>query len=1182
MGLAPGVAMATRRVAMDGNEAVASVAYRLSEVIAIYPITPASPMAEAADAWAADGKPNLWGSVPAVVQMQSEAGAAGVLHGALQTGALATTFTASQGLLLMIPELYRIAGELLPACIHVAARSVATHALSIFGDHSDVMACRATGLCMLASGSPQEAQDFAAIGHAVTLLSRVPVLHFFDGFRTSHEIASVLPLGDEVLAGLIVQARVDALRGRALSPDHPTVRGTSQNPDTYFQAREAVNPFYDALPGALAATFTHFARLTGRRYASFSYTGHPEAERVIVVMGSAGKTAAATARHLGARGERVGVIEVHVYRPFDGDALIGTLPLSVRQIAVLDRTKEPGAPGEPLYLDVVAALAQGGRAARVVGGRYGLASKELTPSMVAAVFFELTHPRPRHGFTVGIVDDVSGTSLPPAARLTVEPADTRRVVIFGLGSDGSVGAAKAALDIVAGETDLSVQGYSVYDSKKSGTMTASYLRFASGELDCPYLPERVGLVACAAPELLARLSVLELAEGGADVILNVEGGAEAAWVALPREAQELVIQREIRLWAIDAFALAREVGVGRKVGAIVQACALWVLGVVPRERAIERLRAWAIEAFGGKGHGAGEATARAIEEAPRRLGRVIVPAEATAAPRPPPVSRRAPDFVQHVTAALLAGEGDRLPVSAFPPDGTWPVGTSQWEKRTAALELPVWNQELCIACNKCVLECPHAAIRAKVIEGGASELPSIAWKSADHPGARYTLQIAPDDCTGCGLCVEACPAFDRHDHARRALEMAPAAALREGYRGRWEQLLALPDAVRSHVHLDVKGSQLVTPLFEFAGACPGCGETPYLKLLSQLFGDRLLIANATGCSSIFGGNLPTTPWTAGPDGRGPAWENSLFEDNAEFGLGLLLGTEARRTEARRLLTSLASVVGEPLASALLGETEATDAAIEAQRERVAALRVALGGIDTIEARRLAALADDLVAKSVWAVGGDGWAYDIGFGGLDHVLASGRKLNLLVLDTEVYSNTGGQQSKATPLGAVARFAAGGKRTASKDLGLIAMSYGHVYVARIAMGAEDAHAVRALREAESFPGPSLVIAYCPCIAHGYDLRDGLAHQRLAVETGLWPLFRFDPRRTASGESPLMLKEPRVTQPLATLEGKESRFRALDARDHERYLALLAEAEAEGARRLELYRRLAGPAAAGGAEK
>jgi pyruvate-ferredoxin/flavodoxin oxidoreductase len=1170
--------MTNRRVALDGNEAVVSVAYRLSEVIAIYPITPASPMAESADAWAADRRPNLWGTVPEVVQMQSEAGAAGVLHGALQAGALATTFTASQGLLLMIPELYRIAGELLPACIHVAARSVATHALSIFGDHSDVMACRATGLCMLASGSPQEAQDFAAIGHAATLLSRVPVLHFFDGFRTSHEIASVEPLDDVTLAGLIVQARVDSLRSRALSPDHPTVRGTSQNPDTFFQAREAVNPFYDTLPVTLERTFEHFARLTGRRYSAFAYSGHPAAERVVIVMGSAAKTAAATAKYLAGRGERVGVIEVHVYRPFDAGALVGALPASARRIAVLDRTKEPGAPGEPLYLDVVASLAQSGRPALVVGGRYGLASKELTPAMVSAVFAELSHERPRHGFTVGIHDDVSGTSLDHAPWLPIEPPGVRRAAIFGLGSDGSVGAAKAAIDIVSAETDLSVQGYSVYDSKKSGTMTASYLRFAPDELPYPYLPERADLVACAAPELLARHEIIELADGEADVILNIEGGAGAAWAALPREAQQMVIQRGIRLWAIDAFELARETGLGRRVGAIVQACALSLLGLVPPEKAIERLRSWAIEAYGGKSHQAGEATARAIEEAPRRLQRVSVPDEATAPPRPPPVSHRAPDFVQRVTAALLSGKGDTLPVSAFPLDGVWPTGTSRWEKRTAALVLPVWDRELCIACNKCVLECPHAAIRAKVIEGAAIEaagaLPTIAWKSADHPGARYTLQVAPDDCTGCGLCVEACPAFDKQDHSRRALALSPAAALREGYRQSWDAFLALPDAARAHVHLDIKGSQLITPLFEFSGACPGCGETPYLKLLSQLFGDRLLIANATGCSSIFGGNLPTTPWATDASGRGPAWENSLFEDNAEFGLGLLLGTEARRTEARRLLTALAGRVGEPLARALLDETGTTDSAIETQRSRVVELRAALGVIDTPDARRLAALADDLVAKSVWAVGGDGWAYDIGFGGLDQVLASGRNLNMLVLDTEVYSNTGGQQSKATPLGAVARGAAGGPRPAATDLGLIALSYGDVYVARIAMGARDAHAIRAIREAESFPGPSLVIAYCPCIAHGYDLRDGLAHQRLAVETGLWPLFRYDPRRTAPGESPLMLEEVRTPQPLEALEGKESRFRALDARDHERYLALLAEAEAEGARRLALYRRLAAP--------
>jgi pyruvate-ferredoxin/flavodoxin oxidoreductase len=1154
--------------AIDGNDAVASVAYRASEIIAIYPITPASPMAEASDAWSAAGRTNLWGAVPEVVQLQSEGGAAGTLHGALQAGALATTFTASQGLLLMIPDLYRIAGELLPMCMHVAARSVATHALSIFCDHSDVMACRGTGLALLASGSPQEAHDLAAIGHAATLASRVPFLHFFDGFRTSHEIANVSVLDDAVLGSLLDATAIEAHRARALTPDRPSVRGTAHNPDTFFQAREAQNPFHAAVPRVVAEAMERLRRLTGRSYGLFDYAGHPDAERVMVLMGSAAKTARATVEHLAARGERVGVVEVRLYRPFDVAAFVASLPTSVRHIAVLDRTKEPGATGEPLYLDVVAALAQSGRAVRAVGGRYGLSSKDFTPSMVVSVLSHLLDAGAAHGFTVGITDDVSHRSLPARPLPSIEPADVRRILWLGIGADGCVGSAKSTLQILADETEARVQGHFEYDSKKSGTITTSHLRVARSPLPFAYRVDEAHVVVCSALEILERCEVLSRAAPGADVILNVRGGAAEAWHRLPAHARREVGLRGLRLWGIDADALARETGLGRRVGTILQACLFEVAGLLPRDRTGDALLASARESYGALR----EANARAMQLAPARLARITPGSDVADEPVRDPFAA-APDFVRWVTALLLAGKGDALPVSAFPPDGTWPSGTSRWEKRASAFELPVWHEELCIECNKCVLQCPHAAIRANVASPESmGALPSLPFRSVGEQGQRYTLQVAPDDCTGCGVCVSACPAHDKAHPEIKALEMRPAADSREAYRDRWEAFLRLPPRQRHTVHLDVKGSQLVTPLLEFSGACPGCGETPYLKLLTQLFGDRLVVANATGCSSIFGGNLPTTPWAADADGRGPAWENSLFEDNAEFGLGLLLGTESRKRRARRLLSRLAPRLDAALADAISSAVTGTDEEIDAQRRRVITLRLALAPIDAPEARELEGLAGDLVDKTVWCVGGDGWAYDIGYGGLDHVLASGRKINVLVLDTEVYSNTGGQQSKATPLGAVARFAAAGKRSSNKDLGLLAMTYGNIYVARIALGARDAHAVKALREAETFPGPSLVIAYCPCIAHGYDLKDGLAHQQLAVASGLWPLFRFDPRRREAGEPPLVLDAPEATQPLARLEASEERFHSLELSDPETYRTLLARAEGDAKLRRSLYEHLA----------
>jgi pyruvate-ferredoxin/flavodoxin oxidoreductase len=1177
-----------RAVVLDGNEAVASVAHRLSEVIAIYPITPASPMGELADAWSAAGRRNLWGAVPEVVQMQSEGGAAGAAHGATQGGALATSFTCSQGLLLMIPTMYKMAGELGPFVLHVAARSVATHALSIYGDHSDVMACRPTGFALLASSSAQEAHDLACVAHAASLASRVPFVHFFDGFRTSHEVTKVEPLGDGALAAMIDPAALRAHRERRLTPDRPVLRGTAQGPDTFFQAREAANPFYDACPGLVLAAMRRLAALTGRAYAPFDYDGHPAAERVVVAMGSAALTARATAEALAARGERVGVVTVRLYRPFSVEAFARALPPTARRVAVLDRTKEPGAPGEPLYLDVVAALeraegrglfAPGGRP-RAVGGRYGLASKEFSPAMAAAVFEELGRERPRHGFTVGINDDLGRHSLEVAPAREVDDGASLRAVVYGLGSDGTVGSNKAALKVIGERTPLYVQGHFEYDSKKAGTLTVSHLRLGPRPILAPYRVTRADFVACHAPEFLERYDLFDVAAPGATVLLNVPGGPAGAWARLPAELQREVIDKGLRLYAVDASRVAREVGLGRHVGVLMQACFFALAPLWPAAEAAARAREAAELAYGAKDEDASRANLAAQRRALDELGPVDHPAEVTA-PRGlrHPVPDDAPDFARRVTAALLEGLGDRLPVSAFPPDGTWPLGTARWEKRGLAAELPAWEPALCLECNKCALVCPHTAIRAKVcppeaLEAAPPGLASLPWTEGGGDGRRYVLQVAPDDCTGCGLCVAACPAYDKRDRARRALAMRPAEAERDRAREAFAFFEGIAPIERKRVRLNVKGSQLFEPRFEYPGACAGCGETPYVRLLTQLFGDRLVIANATGCSSIFGGSLPTTPYAVGADGRGPAWSNSLFEDNAEFGFGLRLSADARARRARDLLASLRAEVGEALADALASADQGDEAGLAAQRERVEALRAALTKVERPAARELEALADGLVAKSVWLVGGDGWAYDIGYGGLDHVLASGRKINALVLDTEVYSNTGGQQSKATPLGAAAKFASGGKRTPKKDLGLLAMTYGGVYVARVAFGANDAQTLRALLEAEAYPGPALVIAYSHCIAHGYDLHEGLAHQRLAVESGVWPLYRFDPRRRERGEPALKLDAPPPGRAVAELMACEGRFRQVKAIDPEAYERLVAEASREAAERLALYAALARP--------
>jgi pyruvate-ferredoxin/flavodoxin oxidoreductase len=1164
---------------LDGNQAAADVAYRMNEVIAIYPITPASAMGELADEWASHGRKNLWGDVPTITEMQSEGGAAGAVHGALLGGALATTFTASQGLLLMIPNFYKIAGELLPFCAHVAARTIATHALSIFGDHSDVMACRATGFALLASASPQEAHDMAAVAHATTLAARVPFLHFFDGFRTSHELARVTLLGDDDLLGLVDPEHIHEHRRRALTPDRPSLRGTAQNPDTYFQAREAVNPFYAACPGLLERKLDAFAARTGRRYRLFEYEGHPEATTVIVALGSAALLVREVVKARAAAGERVGALLVRLYRPFSARHFVQALPPSVERIAVLDRTKEPGAVGEPLYLDVVAALNEvwSGPLPRVSGGRFGLSSKEFTPEMVLSVLAEAASEQPRRHFSVGIVDDVSHESLPLPAPAPRGEDGVYEALFFGLGSDGTVGANKNTIKIVAEESAREVQGYFVYDSKKAGTVTTSHLRFSDRAIVAPYLIRQADFVACHQFDFLERLDVFERARDGASVLVNSPYPADEFWRRVPREVWQVARDKRLHVFVIDAYAAAEQAGLGRRINTVMQAAFFMVSRVIDVERAFEAMHGAVERSYAKKGAEIVRRNRAALEAARTRLRELEVPSEPPSErSRPAPVPRHAPEFVQRVTAAIMSGHGDALPVSAFPVDGAWPTGTTRWEKRNIATEIPAWDSDLCIQCNKCALVCPHAAIRAKVYDPGVltaapPTFRSTGWKGSDFKGHAYTIQVAPEDCTGCHLCVEVCPAKDKSNPRHKALEMAPQRPLRAAEAANYEFFAVLPEPRREHVHLDVKGSQLLDPLFEFSGACPGCGETPYLKLLTQLFGDRLVIANATGCSSIYGGNLPTTPYTTNAAGRGPAWANSLFEDNAEFGFGIRLSIDRLAERARTLLSLLAGKLDPALVTELSLAVVRGDQELEAQRERVTRLRAALAGVPGEEAAALRELADYLVPKSVWLVGGDGWAYDIGFGGLDHVLASEKKINVLVLDTEVYSNTGGQQSKATPLGAVAKFASSGKAVPKKDLGLLAMSYGHVYVASVAFGAKDAQTVRALAEAEAYPGPSLVIAYSHCIAHGYDLAFGAAQQRLAVESGIWPLYRYDPARTERGEPPLVLDAAGGKARVREYMQNEARFRMLEKADKPRFDALLAAAEHMAVRRNRVYEGL-----------
>ncbi|MFN8636474.1 MAG: pyruvate:ferredoxin (flavodoxin) oxidoreductase [Chloroflexota bacterium] len=1175
-------------VTIDGNEAAASVAYRANEVIAIYPITPSSAMGEWADQWASEGRPNLWDTVPLVQEMQAEGGAAGAIHGALQSGALATTFTASQGLLLMLPNMFKIAGELTSTVFHVAARALAAQGLSIFGDHSDVMAARSTGWAQLFASSVQEVMDFALVSQASTLASRVPFIHVFDGFRTSHEIQKIEQLTDDDLRALLDSDLIASHRERALSPEHPFIRGTAQNPDVYFQARETVNPFYDATPAIVQQMLDRLAARTGRQYHLFDYVGAPDAERVVVIMGSGAQTVCETVNALVERGEKVGAVIVRLYRPFDGAALLRALPPTARSIAVLDRTKEPGASGEPLYQDVATVISEGvssgavplERFPRTIGGRYGLGSKEFTPSMAKAVFDELASLQPRHHFTVGINDDVSHTSLAYTEELDLEDPDGVRAIFWGLGSDGTVSANKSSIKIIGEETPNHAQGYFVYDSKKSGARTTSHLRFGPRPIRAPYLIRRANFVAVHQFSFLERFDLLQEAEPGATLLLNSPYGPDEVWSQLPSHVQQAIFMKRLRLYVIDGERVAQEAGMARRVNTIMQTCFFALSGILPRDEAIEQIKKSIKKAYGKRGPAVVARNYAAVDSALAHLYEARMPGEGvTLNGSVNGLGHWASSGTPFSTAKMLAGQGDDLPVSALPADGTFPSATARFEKRAIALDVPVWEPDLCIQCGKCVMVCPHAVIRSKAYAPAELEQAPATFKSAparwrELPDHRYTLQVSPDDCTGCTLCVEICPVKDKQDPSRKAVNMAPVAPLRQEEQANWDFFLNLPDLPKadSLPWSNVKNVQLLEPLFEFSGACAGCGETPYLKLISQLFGDRTMIANATGCSSIYGGNLPTTPWSVNRDGRGPAWSNSLFEDNAEFGLGMRLTVDEQLKHVHEILGRLREEIGPELVDALVSADQSTEAGILAQRGRVAALKVRLSQMDGLRVRDLAQLADVLVRRSVWIVGGDGWAYDIGYGGLDHVLASGRNVNVLVLDTEVYSNTGGQSSKSTPLGAVAKFATGGKQTPKKDLGRMAMTYGNVYVAQIAMGASDVQTLEAIREAESYDGPSLVIAYAHCIAHGIDMAKGLEQQKLAVESGHWMLYRYDPRLADAGKHPLRLDAKEPSRPLSEYLYTEGRYRQLldahpDAAD-----GLLDRAQAEASHRRRIYLQMA----------
>jgi len=1172
---------------LDGNEAVARVAYGVSEVCSIYPITPSSPMAELADIWASARIENIWGQVPDIIEMQSEGGAAGTAHGALQTGAMTTTFTASQGLMLMLPNMYKIAGELTPAVFHVAARSLAAQALSIFGDHQDVMAARTTGFGLLAASSVQAAQDLALIAHAATLATRIPFIHFFDGFRTSHEVSKIDLLSHDDIRRMIDGELVYAHRRRALNPDNPFIRGTAQNPDVYFQARETVNPYYAATPGIVADTMARFADITGRRYRLFDYHGDPEAERVIVVMGSGADTVMQT---LDARGQKgLGMLNVRLYRPFSAEHLLAAMPDSARRIAVLDRTKEAGAIGEPLYQDVVTAFAEavangrGSSMPRIVGGRYGLSSKEFTPAMVCAIFDELAKDSPKNHFTIGIHDDVSGTSLDYDSSYHIEAPEVTRALFFGMGSDGTVGANKNSIKIIGENTPLHAQGYFVYDSKKSGSRTISHLRFGPEPIHAPYLIQAANFIACHKFDLLNKVDVLGRAESGAVVLLNSPHGPDTVWQQLPSSARCLIRERDLKLYVIDATNVARESGMGKRINTVMQACFFALSGVLPRDEAIDRIKAAIKKSYASKGADVVEQNFRAVDAALDHLHAVDVPdSEEVDTSAPATVPDTAPAFVQEVTAALMRGFGDELPVSKLPVDGTWPSATAKWEKSNVSDEVPLWDPELCIQCGNCGFVCPHSVIRAKFfheheLDNAPERFPSAPISARGFPETRYALSVYLEDCTGCGLCVDACPVQSPDDPEIRAINMTDKAPILDDGRRHIDFFESLPVNDRATVDFSsVRGSQFLEPLFEFSGACAGCGETPYVRLLSQLFGPRLLVANATGCSSIYGGNLPTTPWTKNAEGNGPAWSNSLFEDNAEFGLGMRIAADHHMDIAKQLVDELAPAIGRELADEILNASQRVGSEIRAQRARVRRLKAILETLGdeelTDKADALASIVDHLVRRSVWLVGGDGWAYDIGAGGLDHVLASGRNVNALVLDTEVYSNTGGQMSKATPLGASAKFASAGKRIGKKDLALQAISYGNVYVAQVAMGANPQQTLLAMREAEEYPGPSLILAYSHCIAHGYDLRQGLQQQRLATLSGYWPLLRYNPALRGVGRRPFVLDSPRPSVPLEDYAYNEMRYKVLKKTQPEEADALMRGAQELVDRRWQTYEYLA----------
>ena len=1180
---------------MDGNEAVAYVAYRLNEVIAIYPITPSSNMGEWADQWSSEAVPNIWGTVPHVIEMQSEGGAAGAVHGALQTGALSTTFTASQGLLLMIPNMNKIAGELTPTAFHVSARTVAAHALSIFGDHSDVMFCRTTGFAMLSSNSVQEAMDLALIAHAATLETRIPFLHFFDGFRTSHEVNKIELLTEEDMHSLINLDRIAEHRQRALSPDHPVLRGTAQNPDVYFQAREAGNPFYEVCPDKVQAVMDKFSQVVGRSYHLFDYVGAPDAERVIVMMGSGAETAHETADylndHLNKPGEKVGLLKVRLYRPFSVQRFIEALPATVKKIAVLDRTKEAGAAREPLYLDVVNGIHEGIKlgygtlkvAPEIIGGRYGLSSKEFTPAMVKAVYDNLAKPDPgskiKDHFTVGIQDDVGHTSLDYDSDFSIEPENVVRAMFYGLGADGTVGANKNSIKIIGENTANYGQGYFVYDSKKSGAMTVSHLRFGPQPIRSSYLISKANFVACHQWIFLERYDMLSTLVPGGVFLLNSPFNKDEVWDQLPREVQKQLIARKARFFIIDAYQVARDTGMGSRMNTILQTCFFAISKVLPREQAIEAIRESIRYTYGKKGDEVVEQNLRAVDETLAHLFEVTVPDKVTShTEMPAAFASGAPQFERDVLGVIYAGHGDEIPVSAFPVDGTFPTGTAKWEKRNIALEIPAWDTKVCIQCGKCAMVCPHAVIRIKVYDSKQLEGAPVTFKSTevrdkDWKGLQYTIQVAPEDCTGCGICVDICPAKNKSETRLKAINMVPQPPLREPERESWDFFLKIPEIDRRKIKItNIRQQQVQEPLFEFSGACSGCGETPYLKLVSQLFGDRSVIANATGCSSIYGGNLPTTPWAKNIDGRGPAWSNSLFEDNAEFGLGFRLSIDKQTEFARELLHRLSASIGDELVTALLTQPQKDESDIFEQRQRVELLKEKLQNLNSPEARQLLSVADMLVKKSVWIIGGDGWAYDIGYGGLDHVLASGRNVNVLVLDTEVYSNTGGQASKSTPRAAVAKFAAGGKPGPKKDLGLMAMSYGNVYVASVAMGAKDEHTLKAFLEAEAYDGPSLIIAYSHCIAHGIDMTTAMSDQKVAVDSGQWLLYRYHPERTRAGENPLILDSRTPNRKVKDYLQQQTRFKMLQKSNPEHAKLLWQEAQQDAETRYRLYEYLA----------